>query len=296
MIVSLSWILPLGVSVVYAVASLIIKQAMVHGAGPMRIMFISNWVLFFLWLPLFLQEPGFPQGDWAWAPFVGGLARVCGGGFLLTALRMGDVSVQTPLTGLKVIFVCGLALLFGTESIGLPHAMAGLMTCAAIFILSRPSGQVQDRKRLMKALGLSACSAMLFALNDILAAQAAVEVGIKNYLFFNFLTSAIGTLSFIPFFRGRLRDLPRAALPWTFGGAFLLALDVLGLILAISIYQEPTTANILYAARGIWAVLLVWILGHWFQNQEGSLGQGVMVQRLMGAGLLFGAIVTILVS
>lgn len=295
MTVSLSWILPLAVSLVYALASLVVKQAMVHGAGPMRVMFISNWLLVCLWLPFFLQNPSLPQGEWAWAPFVGGLSRIVGGGLLLTALRMGDVSVQTPLTGLKVIFVCGLALLFGTEEIGIPHMLAGLMTFGAVFLLSTSSRKASQSKSMNKALVLSGCSAILLALNDILAAQAALEVGLNSYLFFNFLTSAIGTLTFIPFFRGRLRDIPKAALPWVIGGGLLLAIDVLGLILAISIYKEPTTVNIVYAARGIWAVLLVWLLGHWFKNEEANLGKGIMTQRLMGAGLLFGAIVTVLV-
>jgi drug/metabolite transporter (DMT)-like permease len=296
MIFSLSWILPLGVSIIYATASLVIKQAMACGAGPTRVMFLSNWLLFFLWLPFFLQNPHFPAGEWAWAPFAGGLARICGGGLLLTALRMGDVSVQTPLTGLKVIFVCLMALFFETEAIGLPHYIAGFLTVVAIIVLSRPAGHVQSRPRLKKAIALSAVSALLLALNDTLAAKAALEIGVTTYLFFNFLTSALGTLTFIPFFSGHLRDLPRKALPWTLGGAFLMALDVLGLLLAISIYQEPTTANILYAARGIWAILLVWILGHWFQNEESKLGKNVMLQRLMGAGLLFGAIITVLLN
>lgn len=287
----LAWLLPLIASVLFALGSLMLKEGMAKGAGPIRVVFISNWVLVILWMGFFLIEPSFPQGELWWTPFVAGFARVCGGGCLLTALRIGDVSIQTPMGGLKVVFVAAFAALMGAEALTYAHWGAAVLTLLAIYLLGRSGGSgLHDKKRIARAMVLSAFAALFFALNDVLAARAATTVGVRTYMSYNFFASAAGTLAFIPFFHGRLRDLPKACWPWVLGGTTFLALDVMVLLYAISEYQEATTANILYSARGVWAILLIWGVGHWFHNEEGRKGWGVMGQRLLGAILLLSAI------
>jgi hypothetical protein len=40
-------------------------------------------------------------------------------------------------------------------------------------------------------------------------------------------------------------------------------------------------------------VLLVWMIGHWFMNQEQHLGAKVLRWRLLGAALMLSAIVLV---
>jgi len=51
-----------------------------------------------------------------------------------------------------------------------------------------------------------------------------------------------------------------------------------------------TTTNVLYNSRGVWSVVLVWWVGHWFGNTERARGPGVMLRRLAGSLLLLSAI------
>jgi hypothetical protein len=50
----------------------------------------------------------------------------------------------------------------------------------------------------------------------------------------------------------------------------------------------------MYSSRGLWSVVAVWLVGHWFYNQEQKLGASVLVWRLVGSALLLVAIVLVL--
>jgi hypothetical protein len=58
---------------------------------------------------------------------------------------------------------------------------------------------------------------------------------------------------------------------------------------------SATVVNIIFSARGLFSVLLVWLVGHWFTNDEHRLGGRVFALRLVGAVLMLAAIVLVLV-
>jgi hypothetical protein len=53
---------------------------------------------------------------------------------------------------------------------------------------------------------------------------------------------------------------------------------------------------VVYSARGLWSVLAVWWVGHWFGNTERDRGGSVLRTRLFGAALLLVAIVLVVVA
>jgi hypothetical protein len=55
-------------------------------------------------------------------------------------------------------------------------------------------------------------------------------------------------------------------------------------------FGSATTTNVIYNSRGIWSVLLVWSVGHWFANHEKAQGGRIMGRRLAGSALLLAAI------
>ena len=73
----------------------------------------------------------------------------------------------------------------------------------------------------------------------------------------------------------------------------MLGLQSLLLTAVIGIYGQVTLVNILFSSRGLWNFLLIWFLGHWFSTTERATGAGVMGRRLIGAGLMFAAIVVV---
>ena len=75
-------------------------------------------------------------------------------------------------------------------------------------------------------------------------------------------------------------------------GGTLLSVQALGIAWSI-VNLGATTTNVLYNSRGVWSVVLVWTVGHWFGNAERSQGRGVMLRRLAGSALLLAAIALI---
>ena len=78
-------------------------------------------------------------------------------------------------------------------------------------------------------------------------------------------------------------------------GAFILALNNAVFVLAIVLMGSATAANIVYSVRGLFSVVAVWAIGHWFTNDEKHLAPGVLRLRFAGAGLMVAAIVLVLV-
>jgi hypothetical protein len=59
------------------------------------------------------------------------------------------------------------------------------------------------------------------------------------------------------------------------------------------LFHDATAANVLYSSRGLWSVVAVWAIGHWFSNREQHLGAAVLRWRLAGALLMLVAVVLV---
>ena len=73
-------------------------------------------------------------------------------------------------------------------------------------------------------------------------------------------------------------------------GGGILALQ--GILVAISVvsFDNATGVNIVYSARGLWSVVLVWWLGHRFLFRENERGRNTFMYRLIGAGIMMIAV------
>ena len=77
---------------------------------------------------------------------------------------------------------------------------------------------------------------------------------------------------------------------WFIWGTVCLAAQSVIFISSIALHGHATAANVLYSSRGLWSVVAVWFVGHWFGNRERQLGGGVIGWRMCGAALLLAAI------
>jgi hypothetical protein len=119
--------------------------------------------------------------------------------------------------------------------------------------------------------------------------------GSGSYLPPMFLFTALYSFAFVPFFHGSLGGVSRNAWRWVGLGASLLALNNTGMVLAVALWGGATAVNIIYSARGLVSVGLVWSIGHWFASEERHLAPRVLRFRLAGAALMLAAIVLVLV-
>jgi drug/metabolite transporter (DMT)-like permease len=284
---------PMAGAFLYTLAMLCIKRALAEGAGPWRVKFICNLTMGLTYLPiLFWAEQ--PWSTLAWAPVaLCGFTFLVGQIFTFLALHRGDVSVATPLLGTKVLFVAVLTVLLIGDTVPWPWWLGAFLVVAAIFLLRGDTAL--DRKRLLPSIGYSLISAFAFALTDVMLQKWVQHGGFGLFVPMMFGLMALFSFAFVPFFHEPLTRMPKKIWVWLLPGAILLAINALCMAYTISVYGHATAANIVYSSRGLWSVVLVWILGHWFANEERHAGLKVMRQRLLGASLLIVAIILVLV-
>ena len=64
------------------------------------------------------------------------------------------------------------------------------------------------------------------------------------------------------------------------------------LVAAIGGFKIATEANIIYASRGLWSIVIIWFAGKSLGIHEKNIGKSMMLRRLAGASLLMLAVVT----
>ena len=284
-------VIPLLSALGYAFAALMLKRATEGGTGPWRVSFLTNWVQATIFSLLWFIPTEHPAtATHVTHAVISGSVFFVGQVFTFLALSRGDVSVATPVLGSKVIFVALFTVLLGAAAVT-PAMWAAVALTALATALLGASGRVK-RDALFRSLLYGFSAAAAFAFTDVLQQQWGKAWGFTHYAATMFLTVAVLSFGLVPFFRESLRALPAATWRWGLAGGALLAVQALGIAWCI-VNIGATTTNVLYNSRGIWSVILVWSVGHWFGNAERAQGGAVMLRRLAGSALLLAAIALI---
>ena len=284
------YLLPLGSSLGYAVGALCLKRAVDSGMGPWRMTFLSNLALWVVFVPaLFWAEPLARLDPW-WPPVLSGLLFFLGQVLTMLALVRGDVSVTTPVLGSKVVLVALFLVLFAGEHLGWRIWSAAFLTLAGIVFL-QGGGLPHDRGRVVKTILFAGSSAMAFSLGDILIKKWTPVIGFGYFMSITSTVTFLASFILVPLFRAPLWKIAPDAVRYVWLGVGIIALQALSLFVAIGVFGKAAEANIIYSARGIWSVVLVWYVGHWFGNTEKTSGGRIMLRRLAGSALILSGIV-----
>ena len=315
-------ILPLVAAMIYVVSALLLKRSSDLGAEIWRSTRTINYTQALLATPLWLLGGTIPSASLWWQPAIAGLLFFAGQVFTLLALTTGDVSVATPVLGVKILLVALLSVVLIGDPIGARLWTAAALSSVAIALLNISPGQ--SHRRVGMTILLAALGAAAYASLDVLVQKFSPVWGTGRFLP---LAMACGAVYSLALPRGRRDehnvDLPAAPevtaglakarvsqtsdggpvsptsrpyKPWLVAGAVGFATQGLMFMSAVSIYRQVTSANVLYSSRGLWSVVGVWAIGHWFTNREQHLGARVLVWRLVGAVLLMAAIVLVLLD
>jgi drug/metabolite transporter (DMT)-like permease len=290
------FLLPLAAGMLYAFSALLLKRSFALNAGMMRAAYVSNWIMGIGYLPLLLVDGD--QLNWLQAAqaCLLGLTFFLGQLFTFIAMRVGDVSVATPILGTKVLFVAIASFFLFGQSVP-PIWWLGA-AIAAIAILLLGVSDVRDLRKHALAILYAVISAAFFGLTDAMlpefaGANGGARLGLVSLMF---MVVALLSFALIPFFNEPLRSIPKRAWPWLAAGGSLLAVQSLLMAITLSLFGNPTAVNILYSGRGLWALLLVVWIGRWLQNVEGSYSRKTMLMRWLGALLLIVAILLVLLN
>lgn len=287
---SLHLILPSCSALVYVIAALFLKRAAELGADVWRSTRVCNFAAALVFAPLLMCEGRIPSLAALWQPAVVALLFVAGQVLTVLSLRIGDVSVATPVMGLKLIFVALLTTLLVQEPLSGRLWAAAALSSAAIALLNLRPGRAHDRTGL--TILLAASAALCYACFDVLVQKWSAVWGVGRYLPITMGMAAVFTL-LLP--RPRGADSPPGT-RWLLTGAFFLAVQAMMLVTSIALYAQATASNVMYSARGMWSIVIVWLAGHWFGNTERELGRRILAWRLLGAACLLAAIFIVLLT
>jgi len=198
------------------------------------------------------------------------------------------VSVAVPVLGIKIVLVALCSVLLLPDRVPLLWWIAAGLSTLAIVLLSR--GEERPRHAVGRTVITAALAAASFATSDVLVQKWAPAWGVGRFLPLMFGSVALLSLGLIPFFSAPLRAVPRVAWRWLVPGSLLLAMQAASMAYTLGVFGDATAVNIVYAVRGLWSVVAVWLIGHWFSNEEQRLAPAVLRSRLIGAGLMLAAI------
>jgi drug/metabolite transporter (DMT)-like permease len=284
---------PLGSSFGYVAAVLLVKRSADYGVGIWRTTFISNIIIGLCFAPLWFL--GGPDVTWSlvWQPLLPGALFFVGQIFTFLAQTKGDVSIATPVMGIKVLMVALASTLLLAEGIPLKWWVAAALSTLGVILLSQGGG-AQKHQRIGMTIAYAAAASSSFATADVLIQKWSPHWGAGRFLPIMFGSVAIAAFGLIPLFREPLSAIPRAAWKWLVPGAVIMAVQAAVLGLTMGIWGDATAANIVYSSRGLWSVIAVWLVGHWFHNEEQHLGATVLRWRLSGATAMLAAIVLVM--
>jgi drug/metabolite transporter (DMT)-like permease len=285
---------PLLSSLLYVAGALLVKRSGDWGVGVWRTSFVSNVTTAFCFLPLLALDQHPPSWTLLWQPLVTGLLFMAGQTLAFLALSRGDVSIATPVLGLKTVLVALLSSCWLAQAPSAELWVSSALSALAIALLNS-SGRRGGRHVGMTILG-SVVAALCFAAFDVLTQRWSPTWGAGSFLPLVFACVAVLSLAYLPLFSQPLGRVPRPAWPWLMGGALLIALQSLVLITTVATWGDATAVNIVYSSRGLWSVLAVLWVGHWVGNQEGRQGSSAMRRRLCGAGVMVAAIILAIIG
>lgn len=272
----------------YATAASLIKRSSDLGVGVWRTAFFSNLIIACAFQPL-LVLGGTVHPELWWQPLIVALCFIAGQWFTFVSLEYGDVSVATPVLGIKILLVAFFVTLLSNETLRSQLWIAAVLATAGIALLNRRTAQAHHHvTRTIMTAGLAAAA---YALFDVLVQKWSPIWGPGRFLPLTLGASGVMSFAFILRFHAPLSAISRTAWPWLLGGTLGMAGQSLMFVFTIANWGHAATANVIYSSRGLWSVLLVWFFGHWLNSREQQLGGKVLGWRLAGAALMMSAIV-----
>ena len=288
-------VFPLFSSFAFVIGITLAKQAIGKGASPWTAVFLGN-----VWLAIFCSGSAVASGEIvgtdAWPAAIGvGCLFLLGQVLTYLAFQHGDVSVATPVLGLKVLLVALLASVIAGEGLHGRIWVAAALASVGIGLVQTSGGNSEPRKRWL-TIGLASAAALSLSLYDVSLQKAGGSWDASQFLPVVFIAALIISFGLLPWVDRPKRLKEHGALGWMLAGTCLMGLQSLSISYGLAAYGKAAEMNIVYSLRGLWGVLLAWMLAKWLHTNEGWLPRRTMVQRLLGAIVLVSAVIVALVE
>ncbi len=273
----------------FAGAALLMKRTARWQIDIWRVSFVCNVISSLCFQPFWLLVDRWPAWEQWWQPLVVAVLYVAGQVLTLASLARGEISVAAPVLGLKIVFVPIFLWLLGAGGLPVSTWVACLGATLAVVLLNTTDGG-RGRGQVIFSIVTATSGAAAFALFDVCVQLWSGHWGSGAFLPVMFAMSTLLSLSLLPFFEQRLRDIPTAAWPTLLGAAFFIAAQALAIVASVAFWQQVAVSNVVYSSRGLWSLLAVWLFGRYLQASDSSLTPRVLLLRTGGALLLLASI------
>jgi drug/metabolite transporter (DMT)-like permease len=205
------------------------------------------------------------------------------------SLRLGDVSLATPLLGAKVIFVALVGGLVFRNRLSTAQWLSAALATAGVVAMGLTDFRGGGRAGLTTVAALGCAAA--FAFTDTMIQAWGSRFGAWGFLPLLFAAVGVLSLGMMPYFGIASLRAPRRAWRWILAGVALSGLQAIIITGTIAVWKDAAGVNVVYATRGLWSITLVWLVGHRLRNTERhTTGGRIMAQRLAGAALILAAV------
>ena len=280
-----AYILALSAGFLYACSALLCKRGLELGSGTLRSLVYSNLVMSTCFLPYpFLADKNLTL-EFIFYGVVLGLLFFLSQMLCFLSLKKGDASLMTPIMGSKPVFVAIFVALFSFSPNSLTPSSwiaVGLATFS-IALISWPSTKADSS---LPGILLAVAGAAGFGLLDSVVPFFTHNSDPFFLLFIIFGSVGLFSILLIPWTEGSFIRYRPVSDHWMWFSAIPMGGQAICMSMAIGFYQVPTEANIFYAGRGFWSVILVTFLGGWLGLAEGKSSFSLLLRRILGALLL----------
>ena len=278
-------LLPFASSLVVVFGLLCLKRAQERGASSWTLMIVVCWSAACLFPVLSLLGGTMQPAALFWQPAIVGALFVAGQLLTLLAVARGDVSIAAPVLGVKVLIVPAASRFLVADQLSARIWIAAAIAVVGIAFVQARDATIQ-RSRIAASIGFALLAACAMTLFDLLIQRWAPVWGAGYFLPIAFACAALFSLAFIPL-ADRPAELRRlGVLPLLAWGALFMSLQAIGMTVTLGVFGDATRVNIVYSLRGLWGVLLTWLLASHLNASGSGASHRTMVMRLIGAVLI----------
>lgn len=282
---------PLFSSILFVIGALFAKKAANLGVNPYTNTVTCNLTLASLWIVVGTTQGLFlPVHAWGPAALIASMF-VAGQLCTYLAFQYGDVSLATPILGTKIIFVAVISSFLSESPLPLHIWIAAILASLAVGIVQMGGGGKSSQKkessrRTILTVILALLSALAFSCFDIGLQHYGPKFGAIQLLATMFVAMGLISCLLIPWTNHPGQLIRNQALVPLAASAVFIAIQAISISYALGQHGDATRVNIIYALRGLWSVLVAWMLNRMALNPEGQHTSKTMWFRLAGAVLL----------
>ncbi|MDB5391645.1 MAG: EamA-like transporter family protein [Planctomycetaceae bacterium] len=287
---SVHLLFPLFSSIVFVFGATFAKQTAVRGTNPYTNTALSNLCLALFWTILgFARGTALPWDALGPAILIA-FAFVMGQLCTYLAFQFGDVSLATPIFGVKIIIVAMLSSLLADQGVNFQVWIAAVLAALGIAVIQAGSGASRSTplttRRAVLTILLALLAATALSLFDIGLQACGRKYGAERFLTMMFFCMGVWSCGLLPWANGPAQLQRMGVIRPLLCGTVLMAAQAVSMSYALGHFGDATRVNIVYALRGLWSVGLAWLLSQLAVNPEGGHSPRTMVFRLVGAILI----------